>query len=101
MFNDILNKILLIFAMLCWVCMIIRFFSNRRAPEKEVKAEVCDKYRKNTVSKYPGTSPAYVVVFNTSGGKLSFRVSEYSYNNYNINDKGMLKYKGDRIIDFS
>lgn len=41
-----------------------------------------------------------VVVFKTKDKKLFFNVSEFLYGNYKIKQKGMLKYKGMKIISF-
>ena len=88
--------------LLLWFWMIRKFIIARHAPVKTVKAEVVDKYQPNIVSNYPGTSNRgrYVVVFKTKNEKLSFDVSEISYANYNIKEKGTLKYKGTKIISF-
>ena len=47
-----------------------------------------------------GKSEKYVIVFSVGGKKKSFYVSQFSYNGYRINEKGTLKYKGDKLIDF-
>ena len=53
-------------------------------------------------SKYSGTGKheKYVVVFSVDGKKKSFYVSQFSYNGYRVNEKGTLKYKGDKLIEF-
>jgi len=43
---------------------------------------------------------SYIVVFDTGNKKLSFMVSEFSFANYRVGEKGTLTYKGDRLIDF-
>ena len=75
---------------------------NRCAPIKTVKAVVVDKNKVETFSKYSGNgkSEKYVIVFSVNGKKKSFYVSQFSYNGYRINEKGTLKYKGDKLIDF-
>ena len=75
---------------------------NRCATVKTVKAKVVDKYKPDMFSKYHGTlkQERYIVVFETKDKKLSFDVSEFSYDNYKINEKGILKYKGTKIISF-
>ena len=102
MFSDIFSRVLFFLGLIIWVCIATRFIANRRATVKTVKAEICDKYVSERVSRYPGTSgmKEYIVVFKTNNGKLSFCVSEYSYNSYRIKEKGTLKYKGDRLISF-
>ena len=75
---------------------------NKLAPVKAVKAEVIDKYEPEMVSKYPRTfkNKRYIVVFKTEDKRLSFDVSEFSYGNYKIKEKGTLRYKGNQIISF-
>jgi len=53
-------------------------------------------------AKYSGNGKRekYVIVFSVGGKKKSFYVSEFSYGGYRINEKGVLKYKGDKIVDF-
>lgn len=92
-------------ALLCLVYIIIfaRVLINRFAPVKKVKAVVVDKYRTEVFAKSSGTGKRYkyVVVFSTEGRKRGFYVSEFSYGGYRKGESGTLKYKGDRIIDFS
>ena len=98
----IINTILMVLFLLCWILVIAKIIINKFSPVKTVKAEVVDKYKPDIVSNYHGTfkPKRYIVVFATKDKRLSFDVSEFSYNNYKINDKGTLKYKGNRIISF-
>lgn len=70
---------------------------------KTVRAEVVSTYRNERKSyKGAGTIVECGVVFKTDAGKkLYFRVSELSYSHYRKGEKGTLKYKADRLIDFS
>lgn len=82
--------------------LLVKAVKNRYAPIKTVQAVVIDKNRVETFSKYSGTdkSEKYVIVFSVGGKKKSFYVSQFSYNGYRINEKGTLKYKGDKLIEF-
>ena len=84
------------------VSLLVKAVKNRCAPIKTVKAVVIDKNKVETFSKYSGNgkSEKYVIVFSVGGKKKSFYVSQFSYNGYRINEKGTLKYKGDKLIDF-
>ena len=84
------------------VSLLVKDVKNRCAPIKTVKAVVVDKNKVETFSKYSGNgkSEKYVIVFSANGKKKSFYVSQFSYNGYRINEKGTLKYKGDKLIDF-
>jgi hypothetical protein len=86
-----------------WGVLIWKVLKNKLAPVKTVRAVVKDKQKIESFTKYRGTSKAerYCVVFDAQGKRLSFYVSRFSYEHYRINDTGTLKYKGDRIIDFS
>ena len=87
---------------LAMVSIIARTIKNRYASVKTVKAIVIDKNKVETFSKYSGTgkSEKYVIVFSVDGKKKSFYVSQLSYNGYRVNEKGTLKYKGDKLIEF-
>lgn len=87
---------------LAMVSIIARTIKNRYASVKTVKAIVIDKNKVETFSKYSGTgkSEKYVIVFSVDGKKKSFYVSQFSYNGYRVNEKGTLKYKGDKLIEF-
>ncbi len=81
-----------------------RICSNYFSKEKEVKAMVINKqsyekqiYRK---SQAPFIKKEYVITFQCGNKKRHFDVSELSYGNYRINQKGSLRYKGSRLIDF-
>lgn len=87
---------------LAMVSILVRLVKNRYAPVKSVKAVVVDKNKVESFSKYSGTgkSEKYVIVFSINGKKKSFYVSQFSYNGYRVNEKGTLKYKGDKLIEF-
>ena len=87
---------------LALVSVLVKAVKNRYAPIKTVKAVVVDKNKVETFSKYSGTgkSEKYVIVFSVEGKKKSFYVSQFSYNGYRVNEKGTLKYKGDKLIEF-
>lgn len=87
---------------LALVSILVKAVKNRYAPLKTVKAVVIDKNKVENFSKYSGTgkSEKYVIVFSVDGKKKSFYVSQFSYNGYRVNEKGTLKYKGDKLIEF-
>ena len=85
-----------------FVSLLVKFIKNRVAPVRTVKAVVLDKQKVEVFSKYSGTGKRekYVVVFSVDGKKKSFYVSQFSYGGYRLNEKGTLKYQGDKLIDF-
>ena len=87
---------------LATVSIIVRTIKNRYASIKTVNAVVNEKHIVENFSKYSGTGKheKYVVVFSVDGKKKSFYVSQFSYNSYRVNEKGTLKYKGDKLIEF-
>ncbi len=89
--------------LLAFVAVVVRQIKNRYAPVKTVHAVVVDKHIIEAFSKYAtdGKQKKYVVVFLADNKKLSFYVSEFSYRGYRRNEKGVLKYKGSKLIDFS
>ena len=88
---------------LIFLYVIIRHFTDKYGKVKTVEATVLNKSKMKPFSKMgsAGAATRYYVVFQTNGKKMSFRVSEFSYNGYRIGEKGTLKYKGDRLIDFN
>ena len=100
--SHIINVIAVALFLFCWIMIVRKLIITRYGPVKTVKAEVADKYISHAVSKYPRTfmGDRYIVVFATKNKRLSFNVSEFSYNNYKIREKGTLKYKGDKLISF-
>ena len=85
-----------------FVSLLVKLIKNRVAPVRTVKAVVLDKQKVEIFSKYSGTGKRekYVVVFSVDGKKKSFYVSQFSYGGYRLNEKGTLKYQGDKLIDF-
>ena len=100
--NIVIISLFLGVGVLAVVSLLVKAVKNRCAPIKTVKAVVIDKNKVENFSKYSGTgkSEKYVIVFSVNGKKKSFYVSQFSYNGYRINEKGTLKYKGDKLIDF-
>ena len=77
---------------------------NRKRPPKKTKATVVDKYKLDTATKIRGSlvSPArFVVVFEINGKCRHLFVSEFSYGSYRKGEKGTLKYRGRKVVDFS
>ena len=100
--NIVISSLFIGVGALAMVSFLVRTIKNRYAPIKTVKAVVIDKNKIETFSKYSGNGKAekYVIVFSANGKKKSFYVSQFSYNGYRINEKGTLKYKGDKLIEF-
>ena len=88
--------------LLALVRILVRAIKNRYAPVKTVRATVIHKQKIEVFSKYAGNGKyeKYVVVFSVEGKKKSFYVSRFSYGGYRVNEKGTLKYRGDRLIEF-
>ena len=100
--NVIIISLFLGVGALAVVSLLVKTVKNRYAPIKTVKAVIIDKNKVETFSKYSGTgkSEKHVIVFSVNGKKKSFYVSQFSYNGYRVNEKGTLKYKGDKLIEF-
>ena len=100
--NIIIISLFLGVGALAVVSLLVKAVKNRYAPIKTVKAVVIDKNKVEAFSKYSGNgkSEKYVIVFSVEGKKKSFYVSQFSYNGYRVNEKGTLKYKGDKLIEF-
>lgn len=97
----VLLGLLFLFAVL--FLLIFRRLRDRYAPVQRVKARVVDKYVADSFSKIygsPARSPQYYVVFAAEKKKYAFRVSQFSYDGYKINQQGILKFRGSRLISF-
>ncbi len=93
--------ILGLFAFLTIVCL---FGSVKSifAPVKTEEAVVIDKHTFETPSKYSptGKQASYIVVFSVNGKRKRFYVSSFTYGGYRVGESGVLKYKGNKIIEF-
>ena len=103
--GDYINTIFLFIGIVIIVGLLLRIILNKFGNEKEVEAKVLNKqyYQSRLARKTENfrDEDSYVVTFLAGDKKLSFYVSEYSYNGYRINQKGTLRYKGTMLIDFS
>ena len=88
---------------LWFVGILVWFFQRQYGKTKAVKATLVNKQVTEDFSKYSATGKSlhYYVTFLVNGKRKSFKVSEFSYNGYHKGETGTLKYKGDRLIDFS
>lgn len=93
--NIVITSIFIGIGALAMGSIIARTIKNRYAPIKVVEAVIIDKNKIESFSKYSGNGEAkkYVIVFSVNGKKKSFYVSQFSYNGYKVNEKGILKYK--------
>lgn len=103
-FGNIINLFFISFGAIALLGIIIKVITNIFSKEKSIKAIIVDKqsydktiYRKNDA---PYVVKKYIITFNCEDKKRYFEVSELSYKNYKMNQKGILTYKRNRIIDF-
>ena len=103
-FGNIVNIIFIIIGLVIGIGIFARIITYCFSKEKCINATVLDKqiydkriYRKNQA---PFTQKVYVKTFLCGNKTKNFNVSELSFENYKVNQKGILKYKGNRIIDF-
>lgn len=102
-----INAAIVFLAVICTGALVFRIIynllKNRYAPITSEKAQIVDKYVVDNFSKIFGRlakKPQYYVVFSVGNKKHSFRVSEFSYRGYKVKERGTLKYKGNRLIEF-
>lgn len=81
---------------------ILRLAKNHSAPVRRVFATVIDKQELESFSRYSGDGKRreYIVVFSVEGKKKAFSVFRFSYDSYRLHEKGVLTYKGNRILSF-
>ena len=104
-FGNIVNFIFALIDAIIVIGIIVKVIINLFSKEKSIKAIVVDKqsydkqiYRK---SQAPFTRKECVKTFLCGNKKKFFNVSELSFVNYKLNQKGTLTYKGNKIIDFN
>ena len=105
--SEYINSLIVILAVLCTGVLAFRIIYNllkdRYSPITSEKAQIVDKFVVDDFSKIYGKlakKPQYYIVFSVGNKKRSFRVSEFSYRGYKVNARGILKYKGNRLIEF-
>jgi len=102
--GNIINYVFLLIGIIIVMGIFSRILINSFSKEKSTNAVLVDKqyYEKRIYSKSqaPYTKKEYVLTFLCGNKKKYFNVSELSYKNYRVNQKGILKYKGNQIIDF-
>ena len=81
---------------------LIRMIMGALSSTKTVTAVVEKKYVVQVFSKYAGNGvrEKYMIAFSVDGKTKRFQVSQFSYNGYQVNEKGMLTYKGNQLIKF-
>ena len=93
-----------LFCLGLWLGIIIRFAGDRFGKVRSAEAVVIAKHKAENVtySKWQSLFPrkSYTIVFDISGSKKSFDVSEFSYNGYQKGQRGTLTYRGRNIINF-
>ena len=103
-FGSLVNVFFVLVGLIILLGILIRVVKNTIAKEKSVHAEVVNKqyyqYRVIRKQSNPYDEGCYIVTFRIGDKTLSFDVSEFSYNCYKLNQRGILRYRGSRIIDF-
>lgn len=104
LFGSIVNCAFGLLGIIIIAGIIIRLMYRYFSKEKQeaaivVKKQSYDKqiYRKKEAS---FVKKEYFVTFQCGNKKRHFEVSEFSYDNYKVNQKGVLRYQGSRLIDF-
>ncbi len=106
-FESIIGYGLLLLTVLFWVVVLcrlaVKLYRDRYTPVRTVKGRIADKYLSDRLARLYGSAAGkagYVVVFEAKEKTLSFRVSELTYHSLKVGQKGTLRYKGSRWIDF-
>ncbi len=105
--GEIIYAVVIILALFCICAVVVRILlkllQDRFAPVKAVKAQVVEKFVAEGFSKIyspMAKRPRYYVVLAVGNKKRSFSVSELSYGGYRLHERGTLKYKGSKLVDF-
>ena len=104
LFGNIIYYIFGLLGIIIVTAIITRLMYNYFSKEKQEKAIVVNKqsYDRQVYRKIqaPFTKKEYVITFQCGNKKRHFYLSESSCENYRVNQKGILRYKGNRLIDF-
>lgn len=103
-FGSSVNIIFSALFIVIWTGICIKVFSSAYSKEKSVPASIVSKnlyrppvYRK---SQAPFEKCEYVITFLIGGTKKDFKTDKVSFDGYDIGQKGILTYKGSKIINF-
>lgn len=102
-FGIVINIVFAMIAIVIICGLIFKMLRDRFSRERCLQATVAGKntFSDRVVRFASHTRKRYVVTFDCNGRRKSFYVSELSYKDYCKGDKGTLRYKGSRLIDFS
>ena len=104
LFSTVINCLFCILALVIFIGIFIRVFKGRVSKTVELPAVVVNKqrYEKEVYSKMaiPKIKRECIVTFLCGSKRLSFEVSEYSYDGLELNQEGILTYKGSQFLDF-
>lgn len=105
LFSTVFNCLLCILALIIFIGIFIRVFKHSFSKTVESPAVVINKQRYEKEVYYKMAVPKIkrecIVTFLCGNKRLSFEVSEYSYDGLELNQEGMLTYKGSRFLDFN
>ncbi len=102
--ETIINMIFIILILVIFIGIGIRILKNKLSAVKEIEAEVIKKecFTEMTIRhSLPTSRKRFIITFMCNGKKLAFDVSEFSYSNYRVGERGILKYRGNTILDFN
>ena len=92
----------LIFFAVVYGVIMFRLLRSRFGKTVSVSATVVHKQKveQKSFKTPPFTTVKYAVAFQIGNKRKSFYVSEISYGGYRKGEKGILTYRGDRLISF-
>jgi len=101
--ENLMGYIAVSLAVIWIIGIFVWLFRRQFGSAKTARATIVNKQVTESFSKYSGTGKAkhYYVTFQIGNKRQSFKVSEFSYGGYRKGETGTLKYKGNRLIDFS
>ena len=100
--ENIYTYLILGFIFVIYLIILVRFCYSRFGSVKKVAATVVHKQKVEwTAPRSPkGKRTQYAVTFQIGEKTRSFYVSAFSYDGYRKGEKGMLTYRGNRLMDF-
>lgn len=92
----------IVFFTIIYSIILFRFLRSRFGKIRKASAVVVHKQKveQKSYKTPPFNRVRYAVTFQIGNKRKSFYVSELSYGGYRKGEKGILTYRGDRLIDF-
>ncbi len=92
--------VIISFFVILFICVIINWYLNEKAPEEKVKAILIEKKTFTNLDANNVVNVTYYLKFDINGNIKNFNVNRREYKKYKEKEKGMLIFKRKRFVNF-